>query len=1009
MASHWLNLGSNLYLSLVVAQGCVLLTVFFYFKRLHSRTVEDARAKGKIEAETKVNQVIHELEKYKFNLATKQKQEINKAVESGTLALQTRVSMLERKLLKYRSKHSHGKSKARQLMRVYEQRQRRLSSLVAIQDLDAEEAAKTGVGGGPVLERDGKKSDRDAESDTSGNVGSDFDATIQAELKRCEDVERLLMNDIEAPSGSGARGEGQKVSVRAPPPHVRIKVPRRKLEEPFTKIYGAGRLPMTSEISATPKWVKFGQLREKDVVQIACSIDGENILCLSSEEELYWWAGEDNAETMFEAHKENQKTSPKALSADVTATIDDARTLERSLRRKGPKLVKTMVLEKALHNRHIISIACGPEHCAIVCQSGEVFTWGVAQDGRLGLKIDDGYVDKPQLVVSLAKKQVIQVECGGAHTVARTSLEVLYTFGRGRCGRLGHGDEKDQRLPKLVSAFKGNVLGKRVETVACGWGHTVALDAEGNVHSFGRGDNGQLGHGTETNEYSPRRIDSDNMVSWKAVRVACGYYHTLVLTRSRDMRSNEVAVFSWGLGQHGELGTGDVHLTVPKRVLFPFNILGKAGGSTGNGGDADVELVHVACGAFHNIALAKTGAVYVWGMNEDGNLGTGTVKDVLRPREMNWISKYENHKVVSGVCSSRFTLLLCEQCRNQDSASGLALGTNAPSESNLDEGEMLLYGDGLEDADEEISTTLSTSAKELERNTRVWSQILLPKWEVNTGDLDMEKLRKYIYRGVPPELRGRVWRLAIGNHLRITPELFQVLKRSQQNTRTRSSALDNDLPRTFSELALFGEQGAFHKVLKDVLETYIAYRPDIGYVQGMSYVSAMLCLYTPDSFTAFCCLGNIIVSEHFFPFFALDVEKISQYYSIFEMALQSTSKRIGKLLVDLKIEPELYIFSWFQTVFVRVLPLRVASRVWDCFLVDGTIVLFRVALALILLLKPKLKQCETFEECYALLMQKGEESKSTWNSTVTEKALFKKLQTVILPRQLTLKIQLLKK
>merc|ERR1711871_284150 len=375
---------------------------------------------------------------------------------------------------------------------------------------------------------------------------------------------------------------------------------------------------------------------------------------------------------------------------------------------------------------------------------------------------------------------------------------------------------------------------------------------------------------------------------------------------------------------------------------------------------------------------------------------------------MNWISKYENRKVVSCACSSRFTLFLSGQQKTLGSP--ILRGPNATcSETNIEEGDNLLLGDGLEDPDEDINATLSTSAKELERNTRVWSQILLPKWEKNAADLDMDKLRKYVYRGVPPELRGRVWRLAIGNYLRITPELFQLLRGSLQNKRPRSASLDNDLPRTFSELALFGEQGAFHKVLKEVLETYMAYRPDVGYVQGMSYVSAMLCLYTPNSFTAFTCLTNIIVSEHFFPFFAMDVDKINVYYELFEAALHSTSKSVAKRLNDFKVEPQLYIFSWFQTVFVRILPLRVASRVWDCFLIDGTIVLFRVALALLMLLKPKLKHCKSFEGCYALLMQKGEESKAFWNSTVTEKALFKKLPTIIIPRQLALKIQLLKK
>ena len=176
----------------------------------------------------------------------------------------------------------------------------------------------------------------------------------------------------------------------------------------------------------------------------------------------------------------------------------------------------------------------------------------------------------------------------------------------------------------------------------------------------------------------------------------------------------------------------------------------------------------------------------------------------------------------------------------------------------------------------------------------------------------------------------------------------------------------------------------------------------------MSYIAAVLCLYQPDSFSAFRCLANLIVSEHFFPFFAFDVDNINGYYEVYQAALEGTSKSLGKKFKDLNIEPQLYIFNWFQTVFVRVLPLRVASRVLDCFLIDGSQVLFRVALAVVLLLKPRLKKCDNFEACYALLMQKGDESKSVWSELVTEKELFKKVGTVVLSRQTISKIRGLK-
>ena len=49
------------------------------------------------------------------------------------------------------------------------------------------------------------------------------------------------------------------------------------------------------------------------------------------------------------------------------------------------------------------------------------------------------------------------------------------------------------------------------------------------------------------------------------------------------------------------------------------------------------------------------------------------------------------------------------------------------------------------------------------------------------------------------------------------------------------SYIEVDLPRTFPQLAFFSQGGALHEQLRDVLEAYCFFRPDCGYVQGMSY------------------------------------------------------------------------------------------------------------------------------------------------------------------------------
>jgi len=88
---------------------------------------------------------------------------------------------------------------------------------------------------------------------------------------------------------------------------------------------------------------------------------------------------------------------------------------------------------------------------------------------------------------------VVDVAAGGAHSACVTAAGDLYTWGKGRYGRLGHSDSEDQLKPKLVEALQGH----RVVDVACGSGdaQTLCLTDDDTVWSWGDGDYGKLGRG----------------------------------------------------------------------------------------------------------------------------------------------------------------------------------------------------------------------------------------------------------------------------------------------------------------------------------------------------------------------------------------------------------------------------------------------------------------------------------------------------------------------------------
>ena len=84
---------------------------------------------------------------------------------------------------------------------------------------------------------------------------------------------------------------------------------------------------------------------------------------------------------------------------------------------------------------------------------GRGYSWGEGGDGKLGHGNKLTY-EKPKVIEGLYGAHVRFIACGSSHSAAVTSNGELYTWGSGEYGRLGHGDNKTQLKPKMVSPYK---------------------------------------------------------------------------------------------------------------------------------------------------------------------------------------------------------------------------------------------------------------------------------------------------------------------------------------------------------------------------------------------------------------------------------------------------------------------------------------------------------------------------------------------------------------------------
>lgn len=75
--------------------------------------------------------------------------------------------------------------------------------------------------------------------------------------------------------------------------------------------------------------------------------------------------------------------------------------------------------------------------------------------------------DKPRLIEALKTKRIRDIACGSSHSAAITSSGELYSWGLGEYGRLGHGDNTTQLRPKLVCAQNESPM--TYECPPCKW------------------------------------------------------------------------------------------------------------------------------------------------------------------------------------------------------------------------------------------------------------------------------------------------------------------------------------------------------------------------------------------------------------------------------------------------------------------------------------------------------------------------------------------------------------
>ena len=181
-------------------------------------------------------------------------------------------------------------------------------------------------------------------------------------------------------------------------------------------------------------------------------------------------------------------------------------------------------------NSRIAFVAAGENHLVFLSTLGEVFTLGDNQYGQLGLG-DTLERTVPTLVKAFKGIRIIQVSAGSRHTAVLTNEGELYTFGCAKNGKLGLELEPTTRRVLVPTKVPLRDVGGTF--VGCGHEFTLILTQKKNILAFGDSSFGQLGD--DSSFFTAPRPNGAFLVSLKGdqfVQIGCGGQHSAALSSS---------------------------------------------------------------------------------------------------------------------------------------------------------------------------------------------------------------------------------------------------------------------------------------------------------------------------------------------------------------------------------------------------------------------------------------------------------------------------------------------
>ena len=283
--------------------------------------------------------------------------------------------------------------------------------------------------------------------------------------------------------------------------------------------------------------------------------------------------------------------------------------------------------------------------------NGEIWSYGYNGYGQLGT----GDTTYKVLPTYTGINNITQISLGGTHTLALDTEGHVWSWGYNGYGELGNGTTTSSTEKVQVKSPDGEGVLENIVAISAGNYHSIALDKDGNVYTWGYNGYGQLGLGNTTNTVLPVKVDDLEGI----IKIEAGNYTSYVIDNNNHL-------WSTGYNYYGELGNGstsnrskftqiqtlenvsDVSASETNStiVLLSDGTVWGFGNNTNNqlitvGGATPQQLkgpdgmlkdiTSISVGYYTGYAITSEEKVLAWGLNNYSQLASGTTETKSTP------------------------------------------------------------------------------------------------------------------------------------------------------------------------------------------------------------------------------------------------------------------------------------------------------------------------------------------------------------------------------------------